>query len=89
MSERDEIIEELRHLIRYYRQASHEFFDDTSNELNERLESFYGCLKEDQNSIAEYRKMVDFLVTFQGSLKKKVEDLVYLTDRMQHLLKTP
>ena len=89
MGERDEIIEELKHLVRYYRQAAHEFFDDASNELNERVEVFYGCLEENVNSIEEYRKMVEFLVGFEVQLKKRVEDLIFLTDRMTKLLKSP
>lgn len=89
MGERDEIIGELKHLLRYYQQASHEFFDDTSSELKERLEAFYGCLEKDQNTLEEYRKMLELVIGFQNSLKQKVTDLTYLTDRMNQLLETP
>ena len=89
MGERDEIVEELKHLLRYYQQGTHEFFDDTAGELKERLGAFYGCLEENQNSLEEYRKMLEFLVSFQNSLKQKVNDLTYLTDRMNHLLEAP
>ena len=89
MGERDEIVDELKYLVRYYRQAIHEFFDDTSGELEERLEAFYGCLEENQNSLAEYRKMLEFLINLQSNLKQKVEDLTFLTDRMNRLLEAP
>lgn len=89
MQERDEIVEELKHLIRYYRQAAREFFDDTSNELDERLEAFYGCLEENKNSLEDYKKMLEFLTSMQDSLKRKVEDLNYLTNRMKELFESP
>lgn len=89
MGERDEIIQELKHLVRYYQQAAHEFFDDVSGELEEQLNALYGCLEKDQNSLEEYRKMIECLVHLQNSLKKRVEDLVYLTERMAHLLDAP
>ena len=89
MQERDEIVQELKHLIRYYRQAGREFFDDASNEMNERLEVFYQCLEKDKNTLDEYRKMIDLIVSMQGSLKKKVEDLAYLTSRMNELFESP
>lgn len=88
MQERDEIVEELKHLIRYYRQAAREFFDDTSNELDERLGAFYGCLEENKNSLDDYKKMIEFLTNMQDSLKKKVADLNYLTSRMAELFKS-
>lgn len=89
MEERDEIVQELKHLVEYYRQAAHEFFDDTSVELKERLDLLCGCLEENKNSLEEYRQMVKFLVTLQSTLKKRVDDLVYLTNQMTHLLKAP
>ena len=87
--ERDEIVEELKHLVRYYTQAAREFFDDTSNEMTERLQVFYECLEQNKNSLDEYRKMIEFLITLQDSLAKKVNDLNYLTDRMRNLFKAP
>ena len=112
MGERDEIVVELKILVRYYQQASHEFFDDpttclsaeggyrpfgpidrwwddTSNELTERIEAFYDCLEENKNSLEEYRKMIEFLTSIQNHLKQRVDDLVYLTDRMTRLLDSP
>ena len=89
MGERDEIVKELKHLVRYYGQASHEFFDDASGELKERLEAFYACLEKNENSLEDYRKMVEFLVAAENHLNKRIHDLVYLTDRMTHLLKEP
>jgi len=89
MKERDEIIEELKHLVRYYHQASHEFFDEASGELGERLEVFYTCLEQNQNSLEEFRKMVDFLVNQQTNLRQRVEDLSYLTSRMIQLFEPP
>ena len=89
MGERDEIIRELKHFVRYYHQAAHEFFDDTSSELQERLEAFYGCLEQNQNSLEEYRKMVEFLVVFERTLKQRVEDLTHLTNQMARLLEAP
>src|SRR3990167_5418224 len=89
MKERDELIEELKHLVRYYQQAAHEFFDDASGELEERLTALYGCLEKNQNSLEEYRKMIEFLIPLQNSLKNRVNDLVYLTERMTHLLNAP
>ncbi len=89
MQERDEIVEELKHLIRYYQQAAREFFDDTSNEMSERLEVFYRCLEENKNTLDDYKKMIDFLVSLQDSLKKKVEDLNYLTRCMTKLFESP
>ena len=89
MQERNEIIEELKHLVHYYGQATHEFFDDAAEELQKHLETFYGCLEKDQNSLEEYHEMVELLVSFQKDLKQRVEDLIYLTDRMNHLFKSP
>ena len=89
MHERDEVVEELKHLLQYYRQAAHEFFDEVSSEVDERARVIYGCLEKNRNSLDEYRKMVAFLVTAQGALKKRVDDLTYLTDRMSTLLKAP
>ena len=89
MQERDEIVEELKHLIRYYRQAAREFFDDSSNELDERLEAFYGCLEQNKNTLDDYKKMIEFLTSMQDSLKKKVEDLNYLSNRMKELFESP
>ena len=89
MQERDEIVEELKHLIRYYTQAAREFFDDTSNEMTERLDIFYKCLEADKNTLHDYRKMINLLITMQESLKKKVEDLTYLTTRMNELFESP
>ena len=89
MSERDEIVEGLKHLVRYYQRAIHEFFDDTSGELEERLEAFHGCLEKDQNSLDDYRKMVEFLMNCESNLKKRAEDLSYLTAQMNRLLEAP
>ncbi len=89
MQERDEIVEELKHLTRYYRQAAREFFDDTSNELDERLDGFYKCLEKDKNSLEDYKKMVEYLTTLQASLKKRVGDLGFLTDKMNQLFDAP
>jgi len=89
MGARDEIVDELKYLLRYYRQAVHEFFADTSGELEERLEAFYGCLEENQNSLEEYRKMLEFLISLQSNLKQRVEDLAFLMDRMGRLLEAP
>ena len=89
MGERGEIIKELKHLVRYYQQASHEFFDDTHGELEERIDALYGCLEENKNSLGDYLKMVEFLINFQTGLKKRVEDLTYLTDQMVRLLEAP
>lgn len=89
MQERDEIVEELKHLIRYYRQAAREFFDDSSGELDERLQAFYGCLEQNKNTLEEYRKMVGLIIDMQDSLKKKINDLNYLTDRMTELFQSP
>lgn len=88
MRERDEIVGELKHLVSYYQQAIHEFFDETSNEFKERLQAFYGCLEQDKNSLEEYRKMVELVINFEGNLKKRIEDLVHLTDRMSQLFET-
>ena len=85
MSERDEIIDELKHLVRYYEQATHEFFDETSNELKERLEAVYQCLDQNENSLEEMKRMVSFIASSQQSLKTKVNDLGYLADRMNRL----
>lgn len=89
MGERDEIIDELKYLLRYYQQAVHEFFDDTFGELEERLEAFYGCLEKNQNSFEEYRKMLEFLISLQSNLRQRVDDLTFLTDRMNRLLEAP
>ena len=89
MQERDEIVEELKHLVHYYRQAAREFFDDTSNELEERLDVFYQCLEQNKNSLEEYHKMIDYLVNLQASLKKRLEDLGFLTKRMGQLFDAP
>ena len=87
MSEHDEMVEELKHLVHYYSQAAHEFFDDAGGELQERLDALYSCLEKDKNSLEEYKRMVEFIVTMEENLKKRVEDLVYLRERMNLLLK--
>ena len=63
-SEKQANIEELKHLVRYFRQATHEFFDDTSQELTERLDDIYGCLEQGKNSVEEYREMVKICCGF-------------------------
>ena len=89
MGEREEIVEELKHLICYYRQAAHEFFDDTSVELEERLGVLYDCVEKNENSFEEYRKMVELLNGLENHLKQRVDDLVYLSGRMTRLLQGP
>ena len=89
MQERDEIVQELKHLVKYYHQAAREFFDDASTELDERLNAFSGCLEANKNSLDEYRKMIELLVAMQTSLSKRIQDLNYLTDRMSELFKSP
>ncbi|OGW85479.1 MAG: hypothetical protein A3C35_00305 [Omnitrophica bacterium RIFCSPHIGHO2_02_FULL_46_11] len=96
MGERDEMIEELKHFVGYYQQALHEFFDDTAGELKERLEAFYGCLDQNQNSLEEYRKIVGGLSLPaagrdepSGQIKKTPRWLSYLTLRMSRLLEAP
>ncbi len=89
MQERDEIVEELKHLVRYYKQAAHEFFDDASTEMDERVEVLYQCLERNKNSLDDYRKMIGFLIALQQSLKTKVIDLDYLTERMTKLFEAP
>lgn len=86
MDEHKQIIGELKHLIGYTHQAAHEFFDDVSNEFIERLDEIYACLEQDKNSLDEYRGMIRDLDHFQTGLAKKVEDLRFLTDRMNQLL---
>ena len=82
---KSEIVEELKHLIGYFQQAAHEFFDETSSELIERLDVLHGRLEEGKNSLEEYRKMIAALTSYHADLKKKVEDLGFLTDRMGRL----
>lgn len=89
MGERQEVVEELKHLICYYRQAAHEFFDDTSVELKERLEVLYDCVEKNENSLEEYRDMVELLSSLEHQLKKRVDDLGYLSGRMTRLLQGP
>ena len=89
MDEQDEVVEELKYLVRYYQQAAHEFFDDTSVELRERAEVLYGCLEKNENSLEEYRKMVGLLNNLESHLKQRVDDLGYLSARMTRLLKAP
>jgi uncharacterized protein (UPF0297 family) len=89
VGERDEIVEELKHLVRYYQQAVHEFFDETSGETVERLEALYNCIEKNENSLEEYRKMIDFLLSTQDALKQRVDDLGYLTVKMKKLFETP
>jgi len=86
MTERDELLEELKHLVRYYFQATHEFFDEASNETEKRVEAIYKCLKKNKNSIDDYREMIAQLVSSQADLKKRVESLSVLTERMSKLL---
>lgn len=87
MENRDKIIEELKHLVGYFQQASHEFFDETSSELVERAGAVYNCLEQDKNSLEDYQKMVQELVRFQQNLKTRVDDLGFLTLRMNELFK--
>ena len=86
MTERDEIIKELKYLARYYAQAVHDFFGDAESNLQESLETFYACLEKDKNSLAEYKQMIELLVTAENNLKKRVEDLSYLRGQMTKLL---
>ena len=86
MKDHNQMVNELKHLVRYYSQAAHDFFDDVSAELQEELASFYGCLEQDKNSPEEYQKMVGLLVAAQENLKERVEDLKHLTDQMNVLL---
>jgi len=85
MNRSDEIVNELKHLIGYYQQAAHEFFDDTSSEFQERTNAVYGCLEQNQNTLETYQAMVQELVRLQQDLKKKVDDLGFLTERMLKL----
>ena len=85
MLNQDQIVGELKHLIRYFHQAAHEFFDEFSHELTERLETIYNCLEENKNTLKEYECMIGDLVSFQADLKRKAEDLGYLADHMKKL----
>lgn len=86
MLDKDKVVAQLKHLVKYYYQASHEFFDDTSGELEERVQTFYQSLEKNENSLAEYEQMIDFLVTIHANLKQRVDALAYLTDRMRNVI---
>ena len=85
MTEKRKTIDELKHMVRYYGQAVNEFFDDTSSELRERVQTFHDCLEKGENSLDEYRKMIDLLLQQEERLKKRVQDLRYLSNRMNQL----
>ncbi len=77
--------EQIRHLIQYYRQAVHEFFDDISNEMLERIGAAETYFEKPEISAAEYRKVIEYLSNSQQGLAKKVGDLGFLIDRIGQL----
>lgn len=86
MNERDEIFKELDHLLRYHVQASYEFFNDLQDELRERAALLERCVQEKAGSLEDVKRVVELLNDTQGSMKKRVEDLNYLTSQMSKLL---
>jgi hypothetical protein len=85
MPDRDKTIDALKHLVRYYQQAVHEFFDEAGSEVEERAQAVFNCLEKDANSLPEYQKMVELLANSQADLGKRAEDLRFLVERMNKL----
>jgi hypothetical protein len=85
--ESEKIIEELKHLVRYHRQACHEFFEDTNGELEERRQIVWDWLDSGRTNLEEIKRVIELLITTQADLKKRIEGLEYLTQRMQELLR--
>ncbi|MBI4549739.1 MAG: hypothetical protein HY714_02310 [Candidatus Omnitrophica bacterium] len=80
--------EELAHLCRYYNQAAHDFFSELQGELEERLGLLLKTVEENAGSPAQLRELVGLLVQSQDALKKRVEDLDFLTNKMLQALFT-
>lgn len=85
MENKKQASDELKHLVRYYHQASHEFFDDVSSDLKERLEQFYSDLEKEKYSVEDIKKMIDELKQFESNLKAKLESLSFLTEKMNQI----
>lgn len=86
MTERAEIIGELKHLVRYHVQACTEFFDDIQTELAERVQILTRCLEAGSGTLEEIRGCISLLTAAQEDLKKRIGDLDYLTSRMLKLV---
>lgn len=89
MTEQPKTLEEMRHLCRYYNQAAHDFFSELQEELEERLQLLLKSVQENTGSPEHLREMVGFLVQSQDHLKKRVEDLDFLTNQMLQTLSNP
>lgn len=87
MSHTNKTGEEIRHLLRYYQQAVHEFFDDAAHEILERLGVIEKCFEKNENSKAEFQKMIEYVSSNQKEFEKKVKDLGFLVERMEQLMK--
>ena len=86
MTERDEIFKELEHVLRYHVQASYEFFNDLQEELRERTALLERCVMAKAGKLEDVKRVIDLLNETQGNMKKRVEDLDYLTSKMLKLL---
>jgi hypothetical protein len=89
MTELPKTFEDMRHLCRYYNQAAHDFFSDLQEELQERLELLMKSVQENAGSPEQLREMVALLAQSQEQLKKRVEDLDFLTAQMLQKLSNP
>jgi len=85
MKSKGNVAEDLKHLIRYYQQATFEFYDETGVKLGEKLDAIHACLEKDENSLDDYRKMIDDVVASHQELKQRISDLDHLMKRMQKL----
>ena len=86
MTERDEIFKELEHILRYHVQASYEFFNALQEELRERTGLLERCVTEKAGQLEDIKRVIALLNETQGSMKKRVADLDYLTSKMLKLL---
>ncbi|MDD5085811.1 MAG: hypothetical protein PHE61_07200 [Candidatus Omnitrophica bacterium] len=79
-------IDELKHLLKYHRQATHEFFDDAEHNVLENADILLRCLDKDEKNISEIKRMTSCLETAQKDLRNRLGDLDYLISRMVELI---
>lgn len=86
MKDRKEIIDELKHLVKYHAQAVIEFFDEANTEMKERDSLVYDFLEKDEGSFDDIERFVELLEETQKALGERIKDLEYLTGRMRAVL---
>lgn len=79
-------IDELKHLLKYHRQATHEFFDDAEHGVLESADTLFQYLERGGKDPGEIRKLMSCLETSQKDIKNRLGDLDYLINRMTELV---